>query len=85
MDSAMHMPVSLIDPNPHQPLQYLSTDDISELTASILANGIIEPLVVCPNGEWFTLIARYRWLTAEKGWFNRSALHCPGGDRCGVV
>jgi len=66
MDSAKHIPVSLIDPNPHQPRHDLSTNDISELAASIQANGIIEPLVVCPKGERFTLIAGYRRLTAGK-------------------
>ncbi len=66
MDSAKHIPVSLIDPNPHQPRHELSTDDISELSASIKANGMIEPLVVCPKGDRFTLIAGFRRLTAAK-------------------
>ncbi len=66
LDSAKHIPVSLIAPNPHQPRHDLTSDDIAELTASIQANGIIEPLVVCPKGERFVLIAGYRRLTAAR-------------------
>jgi len=66
MESAKHIPISLIDPNPHQPRHEISADDIAELTASIQANGVIEPLVVSPKENRYCLIAGYRRLTASK-------------------
>lgn len=58
------IPVELIDPNPHQPRHELQDADVEELAASIAANGILQPLLVCPNQARFHLIAGYRRLTA---------------------
>ncbi len=66
MDSAKHIPVSLIDPNPLQPRHNLADEDVAELAASIQASGIIEPLVVFPKNNRFVLIAGYRRLTASR-------------------
>jgi len=66
LDSAKLIPVSLLDPNPHQPRRKVTTDDVVELASSIKANGVIEPLVVCPKDERYQLIAGYRRLIASK-------------------
>jgi len=42
LESAKLIPVSLLDPNPHQPRHEISSDDVTELTASIQANGLLE-------------------------------------------
>jgi len=65
-DAAKHIPLSLIDPNPHQPRHKISSDDVAELIASIQANGLLEPLVVCPKSDRFVLIAGYRRLAASR-------------------
>ena len=52
------IPISQIDPNPDQPRQVMG--DLSELIASIVEQGIIEPLVVRPRGDRFQIIAGER-------------------------
>jgi len=66
MESAKHIPILLIDPNPHQPRHEISADDVSELTASIKTSGVIEPLVVCQTSGRYQLIAGYRRLMASR-------------------
>jgi len=66
LESAKLIPVSLLDPNPHQPRHEVAAGDVAELTASIKASGVIEPLVVCPKADRFVLIAGYRRLTASR-------------------
>lgn len=58
------IPLELIDPNPYQPRKDPERNDILELAASISTNGLIEPLVVRPNGERYQLIAGYRRVLA---------------------
>ena len=50
--------IELIDPNPHQPRSTMG--DLSELMASISANGIIEPLIVRQQRDRFQIIAGER-------------------------
>src|SRR5687767_15124936 len=55
------VPIEDIDANPNQPRQNLG--DLSELISSVKEKGIIEPIVVRPNGSRFEIIAgerRYR-------------------------
>src|SRR6185503_16281469 len=52
------IPIAQIDPNPDQPRQVMG--DLSELIASIVAQGIIEPLVVRPRGDRFQIVAGER-------------------------
>lgn len=50
--------IEQIDPNPNQPRQVMG--DLSELVASIVEKGIIEPLVVRPRGDRFQIVAGER-------------------------
>jgi ParB family chromosome partitioning protein len=55
------VPIEDLEPNPHQPRQILG--DLSELIASVREKGIIEPILVRPQGAKFQIIAgerRYR-------------------------
>jgi ParB family transcriptional regulator, chromosome partitioning protein len=52
------VPIDRIDPNPGQPRQVMG--DLSELMASILEQGILEPLLVRPRGERFQIVAGER-------------------------
>jgi len=50
--------IDLIDPNPDQPRQAMG--DLSELIASIIEKGIIEPLVLRQRGSRYQIIAGER-------------------------
>ena len=52
------IPIEQLDPNPDQPRQVMG--DLSELMASIAEKGVIEPLIVRPQGERFQIIAGER-------------------------
>ncbi len=52
------VPIDRIDPNPGQPRQVMG--DLSELMASILEQGILEPLLVRQRGERFQIVAGER-------------------------
>lgn len=55
---------SLIDPHPDNPRKQIG--DVTDLAASIKANGLLSPLSVVPNGERFRVIAGHRRLAACK-------------------
>ena len=55
---------SLIDPHPDNPRKNIG--DVTDLAASIKANGLLSPLNVVPNGERFRVIAGHRRLAACK-------------------
>jgi ParB family transcriptional regulator, chromosome partitioning protein len=58
--------VAEIDPNPLQPRTVFQPERLQELAESIRANGIIQPLVVRPNGARFELIAGERRFRAAQ-------------------
>jgi len=58
--------VALIDVNPHQPRTVFDQDDLEELASSIKKHGVLQPLVVSPEGDHFQLIAGERRLRASK-------------------
>lgn len=62
-NSLHHLPLDSISPNPYQARTIWNEDDLVELTDSIRANGIIQPVVVRPFQGRYQLIAgerRYR-------------------------
>lgn len=60
--------VELIKPNPRQPRLNFQEEELAELAASIREHGVIQPLIVLPNGDGsFILIAgERRWQAAKK-------------------
>jgi ParB family chromosome partitioning protein len=52
------VPIDQIDPNPNQPRQVMG--DLSELMASIVEKGVIEPLIVRQRGGRFQIVAGER-------------------------
>lgn len=46
---------NLIDPHPDNPRKQIG--DVTDLAASIKANGLLSPLSVVPNGERYRVIA----------------------------
>lgn len=64
------LPISAIAPNPHQPRRPIVDEEIRELAASLKADGLLQPPVVCRRGEGYVLIAgERRWRAAlSLGW-----------------
>jgi ParB family chromosome partitioning protein len=50
------VPLSLIDPDPHQPRTSFDEVRMQALAASVAAQGVIEPLIVSPHPE---IVGRY--------------------------
>jgi ParB family chromosome partitioning protein len=63
---AAQVAIELIEANPLQPRSIFQPERLRELADSILANGIIQPLIVRTKGERFELIAgERRWRAAK--------------------
>jgi ParB family transcriptional regulator, chromosome partitioning protein len=61
------LPVASLHPNRFQPRTHFDESAIEDLVASIRAQGIIQPLVVTPEGEGYAIIAgERRWRAARK-------------------
>jgi ParB family chromosome partitioning protein len=60
------LPIHSIQPNPLQPRSVFDAARLAELSQSIVANGIIQPLIVRKVGDQFHLIAgERRWRAAK--------------------
>jgi ParB family transcriptional regulator, chromosome partitioning protein len=61
------LPISEIDPNPYQTRTTFDEQALNELAASILVNGIVQPIVVRPHDGRYQLIAgERRWRASQK-------------------
>jgi len=71
-NSHLDVAVDRIVPSPLQPRRAFDETKIEELASSIRNQGIIQPLVVRPNGDQFELIAgERRWRAAMKAGLSR--------------
>lgn len=57
------IPVNAIDPNPNQPRVHFDEASLAELTASISAIGVLQPILVRPEGN-----NRYQLIAGERRW-----------------
>jgi ParB family chromosome partitioning protein len=64
------LPVTSIRPNPFQPRSRLDEPALVELTASIEASGLLQPIVVRPrNGAYELIAGERRWRAVQRlGW-----------------
>ena len=63
VDAVRMLPIGLIDPNLEQPRRRFDEAALNDLAASIRSVGVLQPIIVSPNGERYTIIAgerRYR-------------------------
>jgi ParB family chromosome partitioning protein len=61
------LPVSSIEPHPGQPRRHFDEDALDELAESIRLRGIIQPIVVRPNGHRYQIVAgERRWRAAQR-------------------
>ncbi len=64
---ALHISVNEIEANPYQPRESFKESDLSDLTASIMEHGVLQPLIVTKKDDGgYELIAGERRLRASK-------------------
>jgi ParB family transcriptional regulator, chromosome partitioning protein len=57
------IPLESIDPNPYQPRTRMDDEQLSELAASITANGVVQPILVRPRAD-----GRFQLIAGERRW-----------------
>lgn len=63
----LQIKVSDLEPNPEQPRKFFDEEELKGLAASVKEHGVLQPLVVTPNGAKYHLIAgERRWRAAKK-------------------
>ena len=77
------LPVAQVQPNPYQPRTRLDEAALGELTASIEASGLLQPVLVRPRGSGYELIAgERRWRAVQRlGWPTIPAVIKDVGDQ----
>ena len=61
-EKILEIPLDDLVPNPHQPRKTLDPAKVSELAASIKAEGLLQPIVARKNGDGYEIIAgERRW------------------------
>jgi ParB family transcriptional regulator, chromosome partitioning protein len=60
------LPLDRIDPNPRQPREALDEELLRDLSTSIEAVGVLQPVVVRPSGERFQIVMGERRVRAAK-------------------
>ena len=66
IEDSSDIQIDLIDPSPVQPRSYFDDRALQELAMSIRENGIVQPVLVRPNGLRFELVAgERRWRAAQ--------------------
>lgn len=60
------IPIDQIDRNPEQPRKHFAEDQLHELKESILAHGVLEPIIVRPiEGRYELVVGERRWRAAQ--------------------
>jgi ParB family transcriptional regulator, chromosome partitioning protein len=60
------LPLDRIDRNPRQPREAFDDESLQELTASIEAVGVLQPIVVRPNGDRYQIVMGERRVRAAR-------------------
>ena len=62
------LPIASIEPLPGQPRRYFAEEALAELSASIAARGVIQPIIVRPlaGGRYQLVAGERRWRAAQK-------------------
>jgi ParB family transcriptional regulator, chromosome partitioning protein len=66
-DTLLEVAVDEIEPNPNQPRKIFNSNALDELSASIKASGVIQPIIVRKQGPGYQLVAgERRWRAARQ-------------------
>lgn len=70
------LPINQLQPNPFQPRTQILKEDLEELTQSIKAYGILEPIVVAHTPAGYQIIAgERRWRAAQAAGLDEVPVH----------
>lgn len=58
--------INKIEPSKEQPRKHFDKEELKELSASILAHGVIQPIIVKNNGDFYSIVAGERRWRASK-------------------
>jgi ParB family transcriptional regulator, chromosome partitioning protein len=78
------LPVTAIRPNPFQPRTHFDPAELTDLTRSIEASGLLQPIVVrsAAGGTWELIAGERRWRAVQQlGWANVPAVVKEADDR----
>ena len=65
-EAVLELELDMIEPNRKQPRKYFDETALEELAASLKAYGMIQPIVVKKNGDYYEIIAgERRWRAAK--------------------
>ncbi len=65
-EAVLELELDMIEPNRKQPRKYFDEAALEELAASLKQYGMIQPIVVKPNGDYYEIIAgERRWRAAK--------------------
>ena len=71
-DALVEVGIDQVEPNPHQPRKTFESSSLEELTASIRASGVIQPIIVRQAENGYQLIAgERRWRAARQAGLDR--------------
>ncbi len=67
-----NIPVTKVDPNPHQPRLTMDKAGMDDLTASVKEHGVLQPILVrpLPNGRYQLIAGERRWRAASGAGLN---------------
>src|SRR5919112_1892925 len=60
------LPLGRIDPNPRQPREAFGEESLQDLTTSIEAVGVLQPIVVRPSGDRYQIVMGERRVRAAR-------------------
>ncbi|WP_295195692.1 ParB/RepB/Spo0J family partition protein [Veillonella sp.] len=66
LEGSVLIEVSKVIPNPNQPRKNFAEDDMDSLVESIRRIGVLQPIIVCKQGDTYQLVAGERRLRASQ-------------------
>ena len=70
--TSIEIDIDLISPNPEQPRTHFAEQNLEELTQSIRANGVVQPIVVRQRGNRYEIVAgERRWRASQRAELRR--------------
>src|SRR4051794_2669694 len=63
---SLEIPIDRVEPNPFQPRKRFDPDSLATLTESIVAHGVIQPILVTETIDGYQLVAGERRLRAAE-------------------